>query len=298
MSSAPATNTPNPNALPAAIGFMGIALVSFAAMAISVRELTDTMRPFQILAFRSIFGVIVVPVLALAMGRLGEIRTGQFRLQLLRNTVHYGGQWFWAFGVASLPLATVFALEFTAPAWAALLAVLVLGERMNPGRVLSVVCGLLGVVVILRPGMESISLAAMSVLAAAFCYGVSHIGTKKLTRTDGVLAIVFWMSLLQLPMGLIPALYDWAPVAWSDMPAILSLGISALGAHYGLSNALRRADATVVIPLDFLRLPLIAVAGFLFYAEGLDPMVLIGGGIIFVGILLSLYFEQRARKPL
>jgi drug/metabolite transporter (DMT)-like permease len=93
--------------------------------------------------------------------------------------------------------------------------------------------------------------------------------------------------------GLIPALFDWTPITWSDMPATLGVGVSALGAHYGLTNALKRADTTVVIPLDFLRLPLIATVGFLFYAEAFDPFVLIGGGLIFVGILYSLRWERQ-----
>lgn len=293
MSSMPQPHDSPRSALPAAIGFMAIALFSFAAMAVSIRELTDTMGPFQILFFRSLVGLVTVVAAAAAMGRLGDLRSGQLRLQLFRNTIHYGGQWFWAFGVAALPFATVFALEFTTPAWAALLAVLFLGERMRRGRLVSLLCGLAGVALILRPGMEAVSIAALAVLLAAFCYAISHVCTKKLTRTDGVFAIIFWMSFLQLPMGLIPSLFDWSPVETSDILPIIAVGLSALGAHYGLSNALRRADASVVIPLDFLRLPLIAVVGFLFYSEPFDPMVLIGGGIIFLGILYSLYHERR-----
>ena len=187
-------STPGPNgaaALPAAVGFMGIALVSFTLMAVSIRDLTDTMGAFQILFLRSLVGLVVVLGIAGAMGQLGEIRTGQFRLQLFRNTIHYGGQWFWTIGIAFLPFATVFALEFTTPAWAALLAVLFLGERMNRGRFVSLICGLLGVIVILRPGAEAISWAALAVLASAFCYASAHTCTKRLTRTDGVFAILF-----------------------------------------------------------------------------------------------------------
>ncbi len=270
------------------------ALASFAALAVAIRELSDRMGAFEILFFRSLIGIVAVAAVArLSSGVWSSLWSGQFRWQVVRNVVHYGGQLGWTIGVALLPLATVFALEFTVPLWSALLAAVFLGERMNRGRAVSLVFGLVGILVVVRPGAEIVSPVALIVLGAALCFAAAHITTKRLTRTDSSLAVLFWMSVLQAPMGLFPAIAEWVQPTLSDVLPLLGVGFSALAAHYCLTNALRLADATVVLPLDFLRLPLIAVVGFLLYAEPLDPFVLGGGAIIFLGTVYGVRFEAR-----
>jgi len=123
-------------------------------------------------------------------------------LHLARNTTHFVGQFSWALAVTLLPFATVFALEFTTPAWVALLAALILGERMTKSRVGSVVLGFLGVMVIVRPGLSSFQPNALLVLFAAFTFAISLIVTKQLTVRVSTFAIIFWMNLIQLPMAL------------------------------------------------------------------------------------------------
>lgn len=279
-------------AVVAALWMVGT-LLSFSGMAIGIREVSDTLGTFQILVFRSLIGLCA---LALVVSWRGwrTVVSGQPLLQLARNVVHVGGQASWVYGLAVLPLAQVFALEFTTPIWAAVIAVLALGERLTVGRAVAIVVGFFGVLVILRPGMDAVHPAALVVLFAALCYAITHIATKRLTRTDGPLAVLFWMSALQLPMTLLPALWRWAPVAPGDAPWLLLLGLGALSAHYCLTRALALADATLVVPMDFLRLPLIALVGFLAYAEPLDPAVLLGGAIIFAGIYVNLWREARA----
>ncbi len=279
----------------AALWMLG-ALASFSIMAVSIRELSGEMGLFQILFWRSLVGLGAVAAVAWGFGRgWASVRSGQPKVQVARNLVHFGGQWSWAAGIALLPFAVVFALEFMTPIFAAILAVAFLGERLNRGRVAMIGLGFAGTLVVLRPGAEVFTLAALFPLAAAVCYAATHTLTKRLTLTDGPLVVLFWMSLVQLPLGLLPALLDWVPLAWAEVPAILALGLSGLGAHYCLTSALRLADATVVVPLDFLRLPLIAVVGLLLYGEPLDPFVLLGGGLVAVGIWLGLASERRRR---
>src|SRR6266511_5927373 len=178
------------------------ALLSFSAMAVSVRVLAGALSFIEILAVRAGLGLVVMSaVAALRPDLRAALRSRQLPLHIFRNTIHLGSSCLWAISLLLLPLATTFALEFTTPAWALLLAVPVLGERLTASRVGAVVLGLLGVLVILRPGMETFRPAALLVLAAAIVFSITLITTKKLTRTDSTFAIIFWMHVIQLPLA-------------------------------------------------------------------------------------------------
>ncbi len=268
------------------------ALLSFAAMAIAGRELSGTMGTFQILSLRSGVSLVIVVAMLPWLG-MGAIRTSHMGLHLFRNLVHFGAQFGWFLGIALLPLATVFSLEFTIPIWSAALAVFFLGEKLNRGRIIAIVFGFGGVLIILRPGSEAIDVGSLAVLGAAFGYAVAYIVVKKLTAWDKPFVIIFYMNLIQLPLGLAPALFDWvAPVA-ADIPWILLVGVTGLTAHYSVTKAFMLADATLILPIDFLRLPLIAVVGFLFYSEGVDLALFVGAIVIFAGNYYNIRLESR-----
>ncbi len=276
------------------------ALLSFSVMAVSIRELAKGgLSIFEILAIRS--GVALLVLLFLLVLR-PELRAytlpRRMGLNFLRNSMHYASQYAWALSLTMLPLALVFALEFTMPAWTALLAVWLLHERMTPSRIGVVVFGLIGVLVILRPGVASFNPAAMLVLLAAFGYAITMITTKQLTMTETTFGIVFWMSVIQFPLSLLGS--DLTVFFHLDtrhiLPAI-GVGTAGLTSHYCLSNAFRSGDASLVVPLDFMRIPLIAVVGWAFYGEQLDIFVLLGALIIVVGVLWNLRSEStRAQE--
>ncbi len=273
------------------------ALLSFSAMAVSVRALSGTLRIIEILAIRSFAGLVILLALgAVQPALLRSVTLRRAGMHVVRNTVHFGGQYLWATSLTLLPLATVFALEFTMPAYTAVLAVIFLGEHMTPSRIGVVVCGFLGVLVILRPGLESVRPAAFLVLIAAFGYAVALIQTKALTSTETTFAIVMWMNVVQLPLAL----------AGSDPRAYLNLGIAdalpvcavalaGLASHFCLAQAFRSGDATLVVPLDFMRIPLIAVVGWWFYGETLDAYVFAGAGLIIAGVLWNLRAEAAPK---
>jgi drug/metabolite transporter (DMT)-like permease len=271
------------------------ALLGFCVMAVAIRELSGRHGTFEILAYRSIIGIIVVGGIALAMGRQ-VVRTRQMRWQVRRNLVHFVGQAGWTYGLGVLPFATVFSIEFTMPAWTAVLAVLFLRERMTRGRLIAIVGGIVGVMVILRPDVALPDPSALIVLGAAIAYAGAHIMTKQLTHSDGPLAILFWMSVMQLPLSLVfIGLGDgWRMPSVVDMPWIAAVGLAALAAHFCLARALSFADAIVVMSLDFARLPLIALVGALLYGEVLNVGVGIGAVIIAVSLMVSLHTERRA----
>jgi drug/metabolite transporter (DMT)-like permease len=283
-----------PRVIRAALWMFG-ALVSFMAMAIAGRQLSVELTTFQILFFRSFVGLVVVVGLLQRSG-WSQVRTRVFGKHLLRNIAHFGGQYGWFYGIALLPLTEVFAIEFTIPIWTAILAVLFLGEQMNGPRVLAVTLGFAGVLVILRPGIAVVNAPALAVLGGALCYAVSHIFTKRLSGTEAPLTILFYMTVIQLPLGLAPALPHWVWPTAALWPWVGVVAVTALSAHYCLTRAFQLADATVVIPIDFLRLPLIAVAGFLFYGEPMQIWVFVGAMIVCAATWLNLKGASGPRQ--
>ena len=277
------------------VAWMMGALLSFCVMAIAIRKLWGPLTIMEILALRAALGLAIVGAMAAVRpDERHSITMRKLPLHILRNSVHFGAQYFWAFGLVLLPLATVFALEFTMPAWTILLAPFFLGEHMTRSRVGAVILGLIGVLVILRPGVESFRPAALIVLVAALGYGAQNIATKKLTSTESTFAIVFWMNVIQLVLALVFAGPFFVGKLTLDLiPAVAGIGAAGLFAHFCLSNAFRAGDASVVVPLDFLRIPLIAVIGWWLYDEPLDVFVFAGAGLIISGILWNLHSEMR-----
>jgi drug/metabolite transporter (DMT)-like permease len=285
--------TATPAIMRATVWMMGT-LVSFAVLGVATRELSAH-SPFQLLLMRTLIGLIILAPFVIIPSRWQQsVRTRRPGLQILRNLFHFSASIGWYYGIAVLPLASVFAIEFTAPIWAAILAVIILRERLNVGRITAIALGLVGTVIILRPGFSDVSLGAIVVLGSALGFAISHITTKKMTERDTVFIVLFYMSVIQLPLVLWPAIATWTPLTASDIPWVLLMGIVGLTAHFCLTRALNLADATVVIPLDFLRVPLIAVVGFLVYSEALDPFVLLGALVIFGGNYFSLMRERRS----
>lgn len=271
-------------------------LLSFSVMAVSIRELANRLSIAEILAIRNAGGMLITLIAATIHPTLWQSAwPRRLDLHLARNLTHLGAQFLWALGLTLLPLATVFALEFTMPLWTAVLAVIFLGERVTPSRIGAVVCGLVGVLIILRPGFESFQTAALLILIAAFGYATSNIATKKLIPFQTTFAIVFWMNMIQFPVAY--AFSDPLFVLRLETAHILpviGIGIAGLTAHYCLTNALAAGDATVVVPLDFMRLPLIAAVGWALYSEPIDMMVMIGAAVIIAGVLWSLNAESGA----
>jgi drug/metabolite transporter (DMT)-like permease len=269
------------------------ALLSFSVMALSVRVLAGTLTVMEILALRAGLGLVVMASLALLRADLrATLSSRHLLLHAFRNSVHVGSSYLWATSLLLIPMAMTFALEFSTPAWTVLLALPVLGERLTPSRVGAVVLGLVGVLVILRPGLATVQLGALLALAAAFGFAVTLIATKKLTNTEAPFAIIFWMMLIQLPLALLASNpLSVTRLGTAQLPAVLGIGLSGLASHYCLTRAFRVGDAGVVVPLDFMRIPLIAVIGWWLYGEQLDGFVFLGAGVILAGILWNLHSE-------
>jgi drug/metabolite transporter (DMT)-like permease len=283
----------------AVVLWMGGALVSFSAVAVSVRELAGHFSVFEMLALRNAAGLAILLALALLRPASSvSLAPRRMGLHLFRNGAHFLGQAAWTFGVTLLPLATVFAIEFTTPVWVALLAVVLLGERMSAPRLAAIVLGFLGVLVVVRPNPSSLDPAALIVLGSALAFALTSVATKELTRTETTFTILFWMNAMQFPLNMIGS-DPWFLLRLADAPplAVAGIALSGLAAHFCLTNAYHHGDATVVVPLDFLRIPLIALVGFWLYGEPLDPWVFAGAALIVGGIVWNLRAEAGNGKP-
>jgi drug/metabolite transporter (DMT)-like permease len=284
-----------------AIAWMLVALSCFSLLAVASRELTAVMDTMEILFWRSLLGCIIVVAL-LARARVLNRQGLQPQLigwHVLRNVPHFAGQCAWLMAIAALPLAEVFALEFTTPLWAALLAALFMGEELNRGRLISLLLGFAGVLLILRPGAAVINSASLVMLAGAFGFGITVIVTRKLTQllsghTHAFLLVLFYMTVMQGLMSL-SLLQLTAEVGLPPAGSALWLvaAVTALAAHYSLTRALSNADASVVMPMDYLRLPLIMIVAWWLYGESVTLWLLLGAALIIAGNAWGLYLQVR-----
>jgi drug/metabolite transporter (DMT)-like permease len=280
------------------------AIFAFSLTAIAGREATHHLSEYsltisQLVFFRNIIGLVLISCLiGLRFGRRSRevLSSTHVGLHLGRNVSHFCGQWCWFYGLALLPLAQVFAIEFTVPIWTAVFATLVLSESLTVKRVSSIALGFVGVVLILRPGLMIIEWASWVVLASALAYALSHTLTKRLARYDSALVILFYMHVLQLPMALTLVAFDFAWPQGVTWLYVCLTALAALSAHYCMAKALSLADAMIVMPMDFLRLPLIALVGYFLYQEDIDIFLLIGAGIMLLGNMLALT-EKPAARP-
>lgn len=285
-----------------AVIWMVGALVSFTLVAIAGRGAAHGLDALQIAVWRTIIGFAILLVIVQAQGiSLGSLASHRAGLQVVRNLIHFTAQFCWLYALTRLTLAELTALEFTAPLWVALLAPFLLGERLSLLRLGAALLGFVGVLIVVRPGAIPLGEGTPFGIAAAVGFALSMITTKRLLRGDNAFTILFWMQGLQVLIGLAAA-YGGALVGYGHglvIPDLVTfawlagVGIFGLTAHYSLAKAFTFADAIIVAPMDFLRLPLIATVGVLVYAEPLDFLVLGGGIVVVVANLLNILGERR-----
>ena len=270
-----------------AAGWMAGWLTLMVVIAVAGREAARELSVFQVMLLRSTLGMAMLWPLVRAVGGLTAVRTERLPQHVLRNAVHYAAQYGWFVALTLIPLAQVVAIEFTMPIWSAALALLFLGERMSGRKWFAVLLGLVGVAVIVRPRAGELDAGQLIALASALGCAVSVVLVKSLTRTDAAVAISFWMLVVQSVIGLVPALVVWqwpSASAWGWVTVVAFCGTYS---HYCFARAMQHADATVVVPMDFLRVPLTALVGWLVYSERLDLYTALGVGLILAGNVLN-----------
>ncbi len=281
----------------AAALWMGGALVSFIFMAVSAREASAELPAIQLLFYRSLVGIAIVIAVALLSAKgLASLATRRLKEHGVRNVFQFIGQYGWFYAIGVIPLAQVFAIEFTAPLWVGILAPIFLHERLTKGRVVSLLLGFFGILAVVRPGVVEVNSGTLAILIGAMGFAGGLIMTKRLTSTESPLQVIFYMSMVQVILSALPTL--WEPVApsWPVTGWVAVVAAAGLSAHACLVQAFRRADALTVAPFDFLRLPLVMVIAIFLYGEPFDVWILLGGSLILFGNYYNLLSERKRAR--
>lgn len=271
------------------------AIASFTSMAIAGRAINFALDTFEIMLFRSVVGCIIIGLVIVLTRRYAEIKFDRFRLHFIRNAVHFIGQNLWFLALPLVPLAQLFAFEFTTPIWVILLSPLLLSERLTKVQLLSACLGFLGILLVAQPGSSPITIGIIAAAGCAIFFALTAIFTRKLTRDQSILCILFFLTTMQAVFGLICAGYDGdiSPPDSQTLPWVVLIGFAGLMAHFCLTNALLLAPASIVMPVDFGRLPIIAVIGMLFYDEPFSILIILGAILIFAANYINITAEGR-----
>jgi len=260
------------------------------SMAIAGKEISLQIDTFEILFFRSVIGVCIILFFLVKKNLLHEINLKEIRTHLKRNLAHFIGQNLWLYALASITLAEVTSLEFTMPIWIVFFSYLMLNEKLDKYKIISVCIGFIGVLITVRPDIETLNLGLIAAAISAIVFALTNIYTRKLTRTESTLTILFFLTSMQLVFGLITSLLD----GQLDIPTneniiwIVTIGFAGLGAHYCITTALSLAPPTVVAPIDLLRLPIVVLIGVFFYSEQGDIFIYFGASLIIFANWLNL----------
>lgn len=270
-------------------GWLSLMLI----MAVAGREAQSGMSTFQVMELRAVIGFVLLYPMVRAAGGFGAMKTSRFKMHFWRNCVHYCAQYAWFAALTMIPLAQLISIEFTMPIWTAVLAVIFLSERMSRWKSLAIVLGLFGVLIIVRPNATGVDKGQLIAFMASLGFGVSVVLVKAMTRTEPVIRIIFWMLAIQAAIGLAPAIHTWRPVPFDLWGWVLLVAFCGTFSHYCMTQAMRYADATIVVPMDFLRVPLSALVGWMIYSETLDIYIATGAALILAGNLLNLVDPRK-----
>ena len=271
------------------------AIIAFTSMAIAGRAINFAHDTFEIMFFRSLVGILIMASIISVTKRQSDLRTNRLGLHFLRNICHFVGQNLWFFAVPLIPLAQLFAFEFTTPIWVLLFSPLLLGERLTMVNIATAALGFLGVLMVAQPGSAEISAGMLAAAGCAIFFALTASFTRKLTVDQPIVCILFYLTVMQAGFGLVAAGIDGAiklPTA-ETVPWLVLIGIAGLVAHFCLTSALAIAPASIIMPIDFVRLPVIAVIGMLFYNEPFSLMIIAGAVLIFGANYLNIVVTGR-----
>ena len=285
-----------PHTLKAGLWMLG-AVISFTSMAVAGREMASELDTFEIMMYRSIIGVLVVLTIASISGSLKSVSRERFGLHLVRNLCHFTGQNLWFYALTVIPLSQVFAFEFSSPIWMALMAPIFLREKLTRTRLITVILGFLGILIVAQPGNIAMGPGVAAAALCAIAFAGTFIATKLLSQTQSTTSILFWLTCMQLFFGIICSFYDGdvAIPSLAALPLIILVCCDGLFGHFSITTALRLAPIMLIAPIDFLRLPIIAIIGASFYNEAIDIWIIIGAIIIFAANYLNIRSENKVK---
>ncbi len=272
--------------------FMVVFAATISTMHGVVRYMSAEVHPFEIAFFRNLTVFLLMIPLLLRSGR-SAWRSARPGLQAVRGFIGAMAMLTWFYALSLVPLADATALSFTVVVFTTVCAIIVLRERVGIRRWSAIGIGVIGTLIILRPGLQAVSLGALVVLVSSVLWAASLICVKVLSRTDSNVTIVFYSALYFTPLSLIPALFVWQWPTLEQLAMLVLIGAMAAVSHLAIAQSLREAEASVVMPLDFTRLIWAAAFGYVVLGEFPDFWTWLGGTVIFASTVYISYREGR-----
>lgn len=272
--------------------WMTATAASFAVMMVSVRVLSEKFGVFELVFFRAIIGLLITLPAILSVPR-AELKTQRLPMHAVRVAFTMFGVSTMFFALGRLPTPDVTAILFLTPLVVTCGAALVLSEKVSFTRWAATCVGFVGALLIIRPGFVEVGWPTIAVLAAIVGFAGEWLSVKILSSTENATRIVFYLNLMLTPMALIPASFDWVTPDVSDLPAILILGVSGWSAMYCQARAFGAAEASSIMPFDFLRMPVVALLSWVLFREAGDLFTWLGAVIIFGAAWYSVRMENR-----
>jgi len=264
----------------------------FVSVAVLVRWVGPGLPAAQTACIRYFFGtVLLAPIFYRLL--IGEQRIVSVGLNIGRGIAHALGVLLWFYAMARIPMAEVTAIGYLTPVLVTVAATLFLRERLHARRLLAVVIGFIGVLIILRPGFKELSVGQLALLGTTPLFAASFILTKKLTETDSNTVIVAMLSLVCTLALMIPAYFTWVPVTLREYLLLFLTATFATLGHFTLTHAFRKAPITALQPVTYLQLIWATLLGVILFGDAVDGYVVLGGAVL---VLSTTYIAHREAK--
>ncbi|MEN3952308.1 DMT family transporter [Iodidimonas sp. SYSU 1G8] len=278
-----------------AVVFMICASATISLLWAALRVGSETMHPIYMVFWRSFLGAVVLLPLLMRTG-IGSLRTRRLPLHTLRSLCSLTAMVGIFYSIAHVPLAQGMAINYSAPLFATLGAALLLGETLHQRRVVALLIGFAGMLLVVRPGFQEVHLGILAALVGALGMASALLCVKKLSATESTPTIIFYGNTLCLPIGLLLALNHWQPMTWHNFGVLAVIGVLSTTAQTFLTRALTLADAGAVLPMDFLRLVFVTLLGVMLFDETPDALTWAGAGLILASTVYIARREARQRK--
>ena len=251
----------------------------FVAVAVMVRHLGSDLPAVEAAFIRYVFGLLILIPVLLRM-QWHRVRGANLKLYILRGLAHGAAVMLWFFAMARIPISEVTAIGYTTPIFTVIGAVLIFGEQIRIRRIIAIIIGFIGIIIILRPGFETIEIGSLAQLVAAPCFAISFLFAKKLTHTENSSDTLVMLSIF-CTLALLPgALYMWKPPTLTELSWLALIAVFATAGHYAITRSIANAPLTVTQPFSFLQLVWAIIFGYLIFDEVPDLWVCVGAAII------------------
>ena len=271
--------------------------IMFVGVTVAVRYLGTSMNPVQAGFIRYAFGLLMVLPLLSRAGVL-SLHSKRIGFHALRGLAHGCGVMLWFFAMSRIPIAEVTALGFTAPVFTTLGAALFLRERLRSYRVIAMLAGFAGALLILRPGFREIDIGALAQVAAAPLFACSFLMAKSATRTESSTMIVVMLSVFCTLTLALPALAVWRTPTLEELELLFATAALATTGHYCMTRAFKAAEVSAVQPFTFLQLVWATLLGLVLFDEHPDLWIALGGALIVTAASWMAHREVQSQRRL